>query len=477
MATIAVETDKPEGASLPEGWRWHSLRSLTSDYFSGKRPKGGVSGISEGALSLGGEHLNWDGTIDLTTPRRIPQAFADAMANSEVAIDDILIVKDGATTGKTAFVRSLPERAFVNEHVFVLRPTAEVLPKYLFYWLWSRPGFEQIMLDFRGATQGGIGRTFVDKVSVPWTSIETQRRIVAGIDELFSELDDGDEALRRARGELETYRKALLKAAVTGELTAAWRAANPPKESGANLLARILADRRARWEADPKNKGKRYKEPTQPDLSNVPALPVGWAWASLDQLCTTETRNGLSLKASPGTSAVKALRLDALQDAGVLWDRTRFLPIEPARASPYLLEDQDLLISRANGSPEFVGRCSRAANPPPDVIFPDTAIRYRLLMPKLVSWVEAAWRSPFCRARLLRAAKTTAGILKVSQGDIAAVPIPLPPLEEAMELTMMISSSLAQADVLAVDVADQAADSIMLRQSILAAAFRGELIQ
>src|SRR5205807_2178793 len=114
------------------------------------------------------------------------------------------------------FVRSLPERAFVNEHVFVLRPNEEILPKYLFYWLWSRSGFNQIMLDFRGAAQGGIGRTFVDRVSVPWIDIGAQDRIVAKIDELFSELDDGEEELRRARAELETYRKSLLNAAVTG---------------------------------------------------------------------------------------------------------------------------------------------------------------------------------------------------------------------------------------------------------------------
>ena len=137
----------PQLFDLPGGWSWRSLRNLTASYFSGKRPRGGVSGIREGVLSLGGEHLRWDGTVDLTTPRRIPQSFADSMAGAELALEDILIVKDGATTGKTAFVRSLPERAFVNEHVFVLRPTSEVDAQYLFYWLWSRPGFQQIMLD------------------------------------------------------------------------------------------------------------------------------------------------------------------------------------------------------------------------------------------------------------------------------------------------------------------------------------------
>ncbi len=66
-----------------------------------------------------------------------------------------------------------------------------------------------------------------------------QRSIVARIDELFTDLDDGEAALARARTDLGTWRKALLKAAVTGELTADWRTANPPTETGADLLARI----------------------------------------------------------------------------------------------------------------------------------------------------------------------------------------------------------------------------------------------
>lgn len=73
--------------------------------------------------------------------------------------------------------------------------------------------------------------------------IETQRRIVARIDELFSELDDGEEELARARADLATYRKALLKAAVTGELTADWRLSASIVETGADLLTRILDDR------------------------------------------------------------------------------------------------------------------------------------------------------------------------------------------------------------------------------------------
>ena len=66
---------------------------------------------------------------------------------------------------------------------------------------------------------------------------------MARIDELFAEIAEGEEALERARHGLDTWRRALLKAAVTGDLTRDWREANPPTETGADLLARIRAER------------------------------------------------------------------------------------------------------------------------------------------------------------------------------------------------------------------------------------------
>src|SRR5207248_886154 len=81
-----------------------------------------------------------------------------------------------------------------------------------------------------------------------------------------------------------------LKAAVEGQLTEAWRDANPPTEPAPALLARILAERRARWEADLRSKGKgtakaRYQEPAAPNVASPSELPEGWARATVGD-CT-----------------------------------------------------------------------------------------------------------------------------------------------------------------------------------------------
>src|SRR5262249_29156792 len=78
--------------------------------------------------------------------------------------------------------------------------------------------------------------------------INEQEHIVAKIEELFSDLDAGVAALERARANLKLYRAAVLKAAVEGRLTAAWRERHPDTEPASKLLERILAERRKRWE-------------------------------------------------------------------------------------------------------------------------------------------------------------------------------------------------------------------------------------
>lgn len=122
-----------------------------------------------------------------------------------------------------------------------------------------------------------------------------QTRIVAKLEELLSDLDAGVAELKAAQKKLQQYRQSLLKAAVEGALTASWRetprAANTPLETGAELLERILRERRSRWEEKqltkfkeqgkipPKDWQKKYPEPVAPNTTALSALPEGWVWS------------------------------------------------------------------------------------------------------------------------------------------------------------------------------------------------------
>jgi len=162
-----------------------SLESVLSSLESGARPKGGVSADSGEIPSIGGEHLTSEGGFDFTNIKRVPRTFFDGMRAGRIAPLDVLVVKDGATTGKTALVDSdFPfAEAAVNEHVFCARvdPTL-ASPRYVAHYLRSPWGQRAILLDFRGATVGGISREFAVKTTIPLAPLAEQRRIADVLD-------------------------------------------------------------------------------------------------------------------------------------------------------------------------------------------------------------------------------------------------------------------------------------------------------
>jgi type I restriction enzyme S subunit len=162
-----------------------SLSEITKELESGGRPTGGATDESAGILSLGGEHVSGDGSLSLGTKRFVPLAYFERMRRGRLQRDDILIVKDGATTGKVGFVDShLALPAAVNEHVFRLAvDTERAHPRYVFFHLFSPTGNRQILKDFRGATVGGISQDFSEQVEIPLPDLTEQRRIAERLEQ------------------------------------------------------------------------------------------------------------------------------------------------------------------------------------------------------------------------------------------------------------------------------------------------------
>ena len=119
---------------------------------------------------------------------------------------------------------------------------------------------------------------------------KVQTRIADMLAKLLDQLDAGIDTLQRCQEKLARYRASVLKAAVEGDLTAAWRKEHPDVEPASKLLQRILAERRQRWEqaqlrtyadrdkAPPKNWRAKYKEPVAPEGND---LPTAAAWMVL----------------------------------------------------------------------------------------------------------------------------------------------------------------------------------------------------
>jgi type I restriction enzyme S subunit len=161
-----------------------SLKSIQAELESGSRPRSGVTESQE-VPSIGGEQINADGSLRKEKLRFITFESFENIRSGKVSKGDILIVKDGATTGKTAFYNG--ELAFskvaLNEHVFRLKvDNFKADSKFVYWFLRSGLGQREILKDFRGATVGGISKGFTQKAKIPLPPLEEQQRIAGILD-------------------------------------------------------------------------------------------------------------------------------------------------------------------------------------------------------------------------------------------------------------------------------------------------------
>ena len=225
---------------------------------SGSRPRGGVRGILEGIPSLGGEHLNDKGNFRFEKIKYVPEDFFKSLNKGHIYPNDIIVVKDGATTGKTSFVdNNFPHKdAAVNEHLFIVRVNPKVaFPKFVFYYLFSSKGQQQILSDFRGATVGGISRNFPLKVTVPIPSLVEQEQIVSELERHLSVADAIEATIASELTRSERLQQSILKQAFSGKLVPQ----DPNDEPASVLLEKIREEKESQ---QPKRKKKTTKAKT-----------------------------------------------------------------------------------------------------------------------------------------------------------------------------------------------------------------------
>jgi type I restriction enzyme S subunit len=265
------------------------------------------------------------------------------------------------------------------------------------------------------------------------------------------------------------YRRAVLEAAVAGELTRDWREMNAPNETGEDLLRFILNERR-------KAKRNRGTGPLVIDAIDLSILPAGWTWATVDQL-TNFFGNGLSKPPYAQPPGAPILRISAVRPLAVNVDDRRYYREPLADEAEIRAVQSDLLFTRYNGSKHLVGVCGLMRSDDP-ILYPDKIMRARPVLPdkKLAEYMEIALNCGASRSFIDRNIKTTAGQQGIAGSTIRRCPVPLPPLSEAHRIVDSVWSKLAEAEQLEAALARLAADGVRARQSILRTAFSGRLI-
>jgi len=287
---------------LPESWIWTIVSELGSVVSGGtpstKEPRywgsdtawispSDLTGYSSKFIAKGAKSISLEG---LKNSSAVIMPAGSVHFSSRAPIGYVVISANAIST---------------NQGFKSLIPALGIFSEYIYYYFKSARQLAESLAT--GTTFKEISGAAFSRMPVPLPPELEQRRIVAKLEELFSELDKGVENLRTAQQQLKVYRQALLKHAFEGKLTAKWRAQNPDKlESSEALLARIQQEREARyqrqlaewkeaqkaWEAN----GKTGRKPTKPkepkalptltaeELTELSELPDGWIYVKAEAI-------------------------------------------------------------------------------------------------------------------------------------------------------------------------------------------------
>jgi type I restriction enzyme S subunit len=473
---LAEKMELPEAEGpwpLPDVWAWTALGALGTWMGGGTPSKANAAFWTNGTVP-------WVSPKDMKvavigeTEDKVTRAAVEGSSAKYVPEASVLMVMRSGIL-KHSFPVAITDRIVtLNQDLRALTPYVGISSNYIAHYLALAANrvLEECSKD--GTTVDSIEVAALERLRVPLAPLIEQRRIVARVDALFAEIAEGEAALALARKGLDTFRRALLKAAVTGDLTKDWRADNPATETGHDILNRIAKHRAC---GDAQKARARRATVTKPlDISALPQLPEGWAWASLGQIGEIVGGATVDKKRKPiDPVTVPYLRVANVQRGHVDLSKVKSITVERASAEKLRLVAGDLLLNEG-GDRDKIGRGWVWDGTVPDMIHQNHVFRVRLNSDSLNPFFVSHYANEMGRRFFIEGGKQTTNLASISLSKISMLPVPIPPPAEAAEILRRVSDALgAAADV--VDVFEaEAADAARLRQSILKAAFEGQLV-
>lgn len=426
-------------------------------------------------------------TKKITAAKNLTLSQAPSRARQVLKSGDVLVSMTRPNLNAVALVPKSLEGAIGSTGFHVLR-SKWLKPEFLFA-LVQTDDFIEAMCDLvQGALYPAVRPKDISAHQFTFESLAQQARIVEKLEELLSDLDAGVAQLKAAQRKLGQYRQSLLKAAVEGALTASWRAQHTPTETGAQLLERILKERRARWEAKqlakfeeqgkapPKDWRKKYPEPVRPDISKIAALPEQWCWATTELVGDVLLGRQRAPQYLTGRWARPYLRVANIKDDWIDFSDVEIMDFDEVHFEKYRLSDGDILVSEGQ-SPELVGQSAIFRGHAEQLCFQKTLHRFRAC-PEIVlpEYAQLVFRSHVKNGVFRAIASITTNIAHLTLEKFEATRFPLPPLSEQIQIVAIAESELARLGALEKDIRIGLRQSAAQRKNILKAAFSGQLV-
>jgi hsdS, type I site-specific deoxyribonuclease len=414
-------------ADIPAGWTVTSLGRL-------------VERISGGGTPSKSDPENFSGNIPFMTVKDMKGRFVSDTVDhiSEKALNssattlvpaDTLVVATRMSLGK--IVRPLMDVA-INQDLKALFLKDGIDKTYIeHFWRYSAPAIQKMGT---GTTVKGIRLEDVRSLPVPVPPSGEQRRIADKLDRVLARVDAANEHLSRVGPLLKRFRQVVLDSAVSGVLTADWRAKH--------------------------------------------GCQSGWPDVSLGGVLT-DIRYGTSKKCFSEKKGVPVLRIPNVGEGGeVVVDELKYAEFDESELASFVLRRSDLLLIRSNGSPGLVGRSCLVGDAGAGFVFAGYLIRLRpnldVVDPDFLNYVL---RGTAVRRVVEGKVRSTSGVNNINTKELKSLRFLLPSIDEQQEIVRRVRLLMTSFDEI-----DQMSHSVarsvdLLSPSVLALAFSGGLVE
>lgn len=396
----------------------------------------------------------------------------NAQPDFSIEMDDLLIAMSGATTGKTGVYKS-KLIAYQNQRVGNIKLHSKLLGSnsYKNYLIASLS--DEILKKAYGAAQPNISGKSIEDMFVAIAPLNEQNRIADKLDSILAKVDAAQARLDKIPNILKRFRQSVLAAATSGELTKEWRKTNATEDVN-RLVDKVNSLKTGKL--------KVRKKKVADDLSKLPELPHNWAWIPNHKLALDKST---AICAGPFGTIFKA---KDFRDKGVPIIFLRhvkelgFNQRKPNYMEPTVWEEfhQDysvfggeLLVAKLGDPPgeaciypEGIGK----AMVTPDVL--KMNVDTNITSPE---YLRSFFNSPNCKD-IIRDLAFGATRLRIDIPMFKGFPVPLPPFNEQKEIVRRTESLFTTANAVEKQFHDAKDKINRLTQSILAKAFRGELV-
>ncbi|KAB1513275.1 restriction endonuclease subunit S [Photobacterium damselae] len=447
-------------SELPKGWVELPLEHVAS-WGSGGTPK-------RSEPSYYGGDVPWVKTGDLG-PRYLKEASEYisqlGLEKSSAKLfpkGSVAIAMYGATIGKTS---TLDFEASTNQACAVGNPIdGVILTDFLYYFLTSEK--QNFIKKGKGGAQPNISQQLIKAHEIQLPSLAEQKRIVEKLDEVLAQVDTIKARLDGIPALLKRFRQSVLASAVSGKLTEEWRTKNSGFERSSDLLIRWLSERKNNFHKEQERliedgrikRARKYKEPVKPNLEKSPELfPETWTTVSVSQFAECLDSMRIPVKKEDRASA---RGLYPYFGANGLVDKV----------DEYIFDDELVLVTEDE---TFYGRTKPIAyrssgkcwvNNHAHVLRASTKaandyLCYALMYKNVEPWLSGS-----------------TGRAKLTQAALNEIPLGLPPEAELNKIVALVDQYFTFAYTIEAQVKKAQARVDNLTQSILAKAFRGELV-